>query len=122
MNNEKLSLNDTISLGKKRKISVSDLVNIKGEIFKYIKQGYIFDDEVLSKAGIKKTIRDEKVLTVVAGHNSEKDNKIYPKETENIRNVLKLLHTIDNQLYGKQENDFSNIETDYGENNVLDDE
>lgn len=42
-----LGLKDTIKIGKKNKIAVSDIVNVKGEIFKYIKEGYQFDDEVL---------------------------------------------------------------------------
>ena len=37
---KKLTLNDTIKIGKNKKILISDIVGIKGEIFKYIKKGF----------------------------------------------------------------------------------
>ena len=48
---KKLTLNDTINVTKNKKVLISDLVGIKGEIFKYVKKGFWFDDEVLEKAG-----------------------------------------------------------------------
>lgn len=95
--NKKLTLNDTINVGKNKKVLISDLVGIKGEIFKYVKKGFWFDDEVLEKAGIKRTIRDEKVETVFADQKAKPKNvKIYPKETESLKNVLKSINTLDN--------------------------
>lgn len=108
---KKLTLNDTINVGKNKKVLVSDLVGIKGEIFKYIKKGVWFDDEVLEKAGIKRIIREEKVETVFSDKKTKSENiKIYPKETESLKNVLKSINTLDNignedSIIFKEEND-----------------
>ena len=109
--NKKLTLNDTINVGRNKKVLVSDLVGIKGEIFKYIKKGIWFDDEVLEKAGIKRTIREEKIDTVFFDEKTKLKNiKIYPKETESLKNVLKSINTLDNignedSIIFKEEND-----------------
>ena len=103
---QKFTLNDKINISKNRKVLVSELVGIQGEIFKYIKKGFDFDDEVLEKAGIKNTIRDEKVVTVLVEHEKIKE-KVLPKETESLKNILKSLNTLDNQPIG----DFDNNET-----------
>ena len=108
---KKPTLNDTINVGKNKKVLVSDLVGIKGEIFKYIKKGIWFDDEVLEKAGIKRIIREEKVETVFSDKKTKSENiKIYPKETESLKNVLKSINTLDNinnedSIIFEQEND-----------------
>ena len=108
---KKLTLNDTINVAKNKKVLVSDLVGIKGEIFKYIKKGVWFDDEVLEKAGIKRIIREEKVETVFSDKKTKSENiKIYPKETESLKNVLKSINTLDNignedSIIFKEEND-----------------
>lgn len=108
---KKLTLNDTINVGKNKKVLVSDLVGIKGEIFKYIKKGIWFDDEVLEKAGIKRIIREEKVETVFSDKKTKSENiKIYPKETESLKNVLKSINTLDDidnddSIIFKEEND-----------------
>lgn len=95
--NKKLTLNDTINIGKNKKVLISDLVGIKGEIFKYVKKGFWFDDEVLEKAGIKRTIRDEKIETCFVDQKAKPKNiKVYPKETESLKNVLKSINTLDN--------------------------
>ena len=109
--NKKLTLNDTINVGRNKKVLVSDLVGIKGEIFKYVKKGIWFDDEVLEKAGIKRTIREEKIDTVFFDEKTKPKNiKIYPKETESLKNVLKSINTLDNignedSIIFKEEND-----------------
>ena len=58
----KLGMDDVINVGKNNKITVSELVPVKGEIFNLIKKGFEFDDEVLEKAHIKKIVRDEKII------------------------------------------------------------
>lgn len=109
--NKKLTLNDTINVGRNKKVLISDLVGIKGEIFKYVKKGIWFDDEVLEKAGIKRTIREEKIDTVFFDEKTKPKNiKIYPKETESLKNVLKSINTLDNignddSIIFKEEND-----------------
>lgn len=94
---KELTLNDSINIGKgKKKVLVSDIVNIKGEVFKYIKQGYLFDDEVLKLAHITKRVGP---VTIKNEFVERKVNKIkeYPKETESLKNILKSLNTIENQ-------------------------
>lgn len=109
--NKKLTLNDTINVGRNKKVLISELVGIKGEIFKYVKKGIWFDDEVLEKAGIKRTIREEKIDTVFFDEKTKSKNiKIYPKETESLKNVLKSINTLDNignedSIIFKEEND-----------------
>lgn len=109
--NKKLTLNDTINVGRNKKVLISELVGIKGEIFKYVKKGIWFDDEVLEKAGIKRTIREEKIDTVFFDEKTKPKNiKIYPKETESLKNVLKSINTLDNignedSIIFKEEND-----------------
>lgn len=105
---KKLTLNDTINIGKNKNVLISDLVHIKGEIFKYIKKGFDFDDEVLEKAGIKKTVRDFKTETVLVEHIKPKHIKVYPKETESLKNVLKSLHTLEYMEDDDNTEDFSN--------------
>jgi len=91
-----LTMKDSISVGKHKKKPISEIVNIKGEIFKYIKEGYQFDDEVLEMAHINKTKRDEKVMIEFVNHKKKKE-KEYPKETESVKSILKTINTIDSQ-------------------------
>ena len=92
----KLGMDDVVNVGKNNKITVSELVPVKGEIFNLIKKGFEFDDEVLEKAHIKKIVRDEKIINVIIEHTSEK-KKTYNKESESLKNILKSLNTIDKQ-------------------------
>ena len=92
---EKLKLTDKITFGKKQKVCVSDLVEIKGEIFRLIKEGYQFDDEVLEKAKIKKVVRNTKVTSEII-RPKKTDSKVYPKETENIKSILKSINVLEN--------------------------
>jgi hypothetical protein len=113
---KELTLNDSINVGKgKKKVLVSDIVNIKGEVFKYIKQGYLFDDEVLKLAHITKHVGPVTIKNEIV---ERKVNKIkeYPKETESLKNILKSLNTIENQSI---DND-AFTKNDKQEDNVLD--
>ena len=92
----KLGMDDVVNVGKNNKITVSELVPVKGEIFNLIKKGFEFDDEVLEKAHIKKIVRDEKINNIIVEHTPEK-KKTYNKETESLKNILKSLNTIDQQ-------------------------
>lgn len=92
----KLGMDDVVNVGKNDKITVSELVPVKGEIFNLIKKGFEFDDEVLEKAHIKKIVRDEKINNIIVEYTPEK-KKTYNKETESLKNILKSLNTIDKQ-------------------------
>jgi len=91
------TMDDVISVGKNDKVMVSDLVEKKGEIFKLIKNGFLFDDEVLEKAHIKKIIRDVQFKNVVVMHEQEKNKDKYVKESESLKTILKSLNTLENQ-------------------------
>ena len=117
---EILTMSDTVNIGKNKKVLVSDLVGVKGEIFKLIKKGLQFDDEVLKEAHITKTIRDVKVCNVITTH--EKDKKrTYGKETESVKNIIKSLNTLDNQniedFNGDEDTNEEEIMNIYSEDN-----
>ena len=119
---KELTLNDTINVGKNKKVLISDLVGIKGEIFKYVKKGFWFDDEVLEKAGIKRIIREEKVETVFLDKKTKSENmKTYPKETESLKNILKSINTLDNIADNYHETETILSDEEY-KNDNLDDE
>ena len=90
-----LTMNDSVNIGKNKKVLVSELVPIKGKIFSLIKKGFLFDDEVLKESKIKKIIRDVKVTNVFVTHTTE--SKTYSKETESLKNILKSINTLENQ-------------------------
>ena len=54
-------MSDTINVGKNKKVTVESLVPIKGEIFKLIKKGLQFDDEVLKKLFHTKRKRNQTI-------------------------------------------------------------
>ena len=123
MDDLKLTLKDKINVGKNKKILVSDLCEVKGEIFKYIKRGYIFDDEVLIKAGIKKALRDVKTETVFVEHEKEKKSKHLPKETESLKNILKSINVLENidnynENYQQEDNEIADEEDIFIDNNL----
>lgn len=92
---DKVKLNTVIEDGKYKGKKISELVSNKKIIFEMLKDGYIFDEEVLIKAGIKKTVRDVKTTNEVVQH--EKDTKVYPKETASISKIIRDLETVINQ-------------------------
>ena len=97
-------------------------MNIKGEIFKYVKKGFWFDDEVLEKAGIKRIIREEKVETVLIEEKTKSENiKTYPKATESLKNLFKSINTLDNIADNYHETETILSDEEY-KNNNLDDE
>ena len=73
------------------------MVKQKGEIFRLIKIGFRFDDEVLSEAHITKTIKDVKTQFTIAEHEKETFKEL-PKDTKNIKSILKTINTIDNEI------------------------
>ena len=91
----KYGIDDTIKISKNKEILVSEIVGKKGEVFNLIKRGFEFDDDVLKEAHITKIIRNERVINTVGSHKGE--TKVYTKDTESLRNVLKTINTLDNQ-------------------------
>lgn len=92
---EILSLDSTFKKGEYANKSVADLVGIKGQIFSMIKEGYVFDDEVLKAAHITKVIRDKKVYFRVACFEQPKDTMALPVETASMKQILSELNTLE---------------------------
>lgn len=90
---------------------VSDLID-KKSIFQMIKKGYRFDDEVLKRSNITKTIRDRRAYYIIAEH--EKDTKKYKKETATLSEIF---DEIENNEYAKYD---SKIEDDNENNEMAD--
>ena len=112
---QRLKLTDKITIGKKQKIAVSEIVNVKGEIFRLIKEGYEFDDEVLEKARIKKTVSNIRVTSEIV-RPKKTDNKVYPKETESIKTILKSINTLEDVSSNTDSfEEGENINVDYDE-------
>lgn len=67
---KRLRLDSTIeSEDKYNGKKVSDIINgNKGMLFKLIKKGYDFDDNVLSSCGISRTIRDVRYENIIVEH------------------------------------------------------
>lgn len=110
--NKTLGLNDVINITKTKKVLVSELVNKKGEIFNLLKKGFVFTNEVLEMSGIKKTVRDEKVHNLYIERTKEKE-KVYQKDNESLKNILKSLSSLD-----KQQNIYNNNDEDETEENI----
>lgn len=91
-----LNIYSILDTGKYRGKKVGEMVDNKdkAELFKLIKKGYSFNDEVLSLIGIKKNVRDVKVSQILVDH--VKDKKVYQKDTASLSKILKELRTIDN--------------------------
>lgn len=111
-------MDDSVNIGRHKKMLVSDLVKTKGEIFNLIKKGLQFDDEVLKETHIKKTIRDVRVGTIIVPH--QKENKTYEKETESLKNIIKSLNTLDKQTNETFDNE--ELPQEEGLNNIYLDE
>ena len=93
---EKLTMNDTIKNGNYADKTVAEIAKISGAIFSMIKDGYEFDDEVLTAAHINKTIRDERVDFVVNIHKDNTCSKPLPVETASMKQILAEINTLAN--------------------------
>lgn len=89
-------VDDVIHVSKTKKVPVSELLEKKC-VLEYIKKGYEFDDEVLKLAHITKTIRDVKIDNVFVDDKPTKKQKTLAKDTESLKNILKLINTLDKQ-------------------------
>lgn len=72
------TLDDTIQIDKSKK-KVSSILKSEGKsgIFSLIKKGYYFDDEVLEKAGIKKTVSEAKIDITSAFEREKIDTSVF---------------------------------------------
>lgn len=65
------------------------------EIFKLIKRGYMFDDEVLAAAHITKTIRDERTYWEITTRKPEKNRKELKKDTASYEEIMESLSYVE---------------------------
>lgn len=65
------------------------------EIFKLVKRGYRFDDDVLKACRISRTVRDEEVYWEIAKHSQAKPNKPLKKDTANYEEIVESLSHIE---------------------------
>lgn len=93
----KLTLESTIETGTNKGKKVSDIVNDKKAVFAMLRDGMMFDDEVLAVAGITRKVKGVNISNVVVEH--EVDRKVYEKDTVSVNRIIKELLTIDNQNY-----------------------
>ena len=95
MATKKLTMVSVLTDGKDKGRKIADIISSdKKRIFALLREGKQFDDEVLTAAGIRKTVRDEKVTQVICEH--AKDNKIYQKDTMRVDRIIGELATIRN--------------------------
>lgn len=98
---EILTMKSTLGKGKYMNQSVADLVKIDGQIFSMIKEGYVFDDEVLAAAHVKKSIRNVKVYNRIGGDNVQ-NQKVLPKETASMKQILSEINNLGSFEYDEE--------------------
>lgn len=91
-----LTRNDNIKIDRKN-VSVSEIMYDKRSIMSLIRNGYMFDDDVLSQAGIKKIVSQPVTKFEVVEH--ERDNTVYQKDKESITKIIKSLEIAGENTY-----------------------
>lgn len=108
-----LDLKSRVPEGKYKATIIGDsLIHDRREIIDLIKKGYSFSSEVMETAGFIKRIR--KVTTSLSIVEHKKDNRVYEKDTADIKSIIRSILTLDN---GEIEtaDDIENIDSDYEE-------
>jgi hypothetical protein len=114
---EVLTLDSRVSMGRGRSRKVSDVIKNKADVMKLIKSGHVFSDEVLAMVGIKRIVRESHTYCEIVEH--EKDRKVYKKDNESLKTILKEILTIEN---GEDKTDMGDIIVENTENYAIDDE
>lgn len=89
---------------------VIDEGNGNKEIFKLIKRGYRFDNEVLSECNISREIRDEKVYLEIAHHIGTKPSKAFKKDTAAYEEIVESLSHVEVEEEQKNEEELDEVE------------
>ena len=90
---ETLHLDSIVNYSNYKNKTVADIIDKnKSVIMKMIRNGYTFDDEVLLKTNIKRSIRDVKYQNEIVKH--DVDSKKYVKDSAPLSVVLKEIMTI----------------------------
>ena len=80
------------------------------EIFKLVKRGYRFDDEVLNDCRISRTVRDEETYWEIAHHDSPKKPKTLKKDTAAYEEIVESLSHIEVEEEEKNEDEAEEME------------
>ena len=77
--------------------TVREIINKTGnkDIWKLIKRGYSFSDEVLDACRITKTIRDEKYYCEFVSRKPVESTKKYKKDTASYEEIIESLSNVD---------------------------
>lgn len=89
---------------------IIDNGNGNKEIFKLIKRGYRFTDEVLSECNISREIRDEKVYLEIAHHAGAKPSKALKKDTADYEEIVESLSHVEVEEEQKNEEELDDVE------------
>lgn len=90
-----LDLKSRVPEGKYKEMIIEDsLIHDRKEIMNLIKKGYSFSSEVMETAGFIKHIR--KVTTSLSIVEHKKDNRVYEKDTADIKSIIRSISTLDN--------------------------
>lgn len=90
-----LKLRSIVPEGKYHSTIVNDkLIKDRKEIIELIKKGYQFSSEVMERAGFVKHIRNVTTKLAVVEH--KKDNRIYEKDTSDVKSIIRSISTLDN--------------------------
>lgn len=89
---------------------IIDNGNGNKELFKLIKRGYRFTDEVLSECNISREIRDEKVYLEIAHHAGTKPSKILKKDTAAYEEIVESLSHVEVEEEQKNEEELDDVE------------
>lgn len=122
--NNKLDVNSIIDNGVFKNKKVIDIINNnKKDIFQLVKDGFSFNDEVLTLAGIKKIVKDVKTSNQIVEH--IKDTKVYEIDKTPLHKILKEISTIDGysmETIIKEDNDECEFDEDddIDESEILD--
>jgi hypothetical protein len=89
---------------------VIDDGNGNKEIFKLIKRGYRFGNEVLSECNISREIRDDKVYLEIAHHIGAKPSKTFKKDTAAYEEIVESLSHVEVEEEQKNEEELDEVE------------
>ena len=110
---EILDLKSYVSEGKYKATIIEDsLIHDRKEIMNLIKKGYSFSSEVMETAGFIKHISNVTTSILIVEH--KKDNRIYEKDTADIKSIIRSISTLDNDEI-ETVDDIENTYNDYDE-------
>ena len=92
-----------ITSGKYKGKTLGKVIETDGKkgVFTLLREGYYFDDELLSEVGIKKITHEPTIKNEIVRH--VKENKVYKKDTMKAERIISELQTIANMGENKMD-------------------